>query len=194
MRLSFFRGRTFGQKANPVFQGGEDFHLNACVGLNGGLPDFERMGSGFLEVAKRLAESLCQDSFGVDTMVWLHYGLGTTTSQVVDVLNGHLQVRLGLRLHAIQNGSPGRRELHPLQKSRKTTAPLLGPTSHLVDHVRQREPLQVQPQRFQHARHDRLPPAPAALPTLPGPHDRGPGARGANRLWPQDHRGHRLIA
>jgi transposase len=49
------------------------------------------------QVEPKVPDALPNSTFGhrVTTLTtWLHYGLGTTTSQIVDVLNGHLQMKV----------------------------------------------------------------------------------------------------
>ncbi|NWJ40810.1 MAG: hypothetical protein HXX12_07545 [Geothrix sp.] len=57
-------------KTNDLFSVGSNYHLNACVGTNGGPYDFRDYAHGYFLAGKRLLESLRQDYSYVDTLVY----------------------------------------------------------------------------------------------------------------------------
>lgn len=58
------------QKKNPLFTNGPNFHLNACVGDNGGPYDMADYGFGFFEGGKAVIEACKAGHFAVDVLVY----------------------------------------------------------------------------------------------------------------------------
>lgn len=61
---------SFGGKHNNLFRPGPNWHLNACVGRNGGRADYLRYATGYFEFAKRGMASLQDDPLEVDLVVY----------------------------------------------------------------------------------------------------------------------------
>jgi hypothetical protein len=59
-----------GPKHNSLFRPGPNFHLNACVGRNGGPADFHRYAFGYFEAGERLVKSLQEDHASVDLLIY----------------------------------------------------------------------------------------------------------------------------
>jgi hypothetical protein len=61
----------YGRKQNDLFAPGPNIRLNACVGWNGGPPDFSRYSAGYFLAGQRLVESVESDSMRcVDLLVY----------------------------------------------------------------------------------------------------------------------------
>lgn len=58
------------QKKNALFTNGPDFHLNACVGDNGGPYDMADYGYGFFEGGKAVIDACKSGHFAVDVLVY----------------------------------------------------------------------------------------------------------------------------
>jgi hypothetical protein len=58
------------QKKNPLFTNGRNYHLNACVGDNGGPYDMADYGHGFFEGGQAVIDACKSGNFAVDVLVY----------------------------------------------------------------------------------------------------------------------------
>jgi len=72
-----------------IFTRGKNFHLNACVGDNGGPHTFFHYALGYYEAAKQVAENIMIDDYHVDTKV---YPLLFLYRQYVELIIKHLLI------------------------------------------------------------------------------------------------------
>lgn len=77
----------FGSRHNSLFSPGPDFHLNACVGRNGGPAGLTRYAKGYFEAGARLVKSLQEDPIEVD---WLVYPLVMVYRHGIETALKHL--------------------------------------------------------------------------------------------------------
>lgn len=68
MKKRPYPGRPY--KQNDLFTGGEDIHLNACVGKNGGPYGLDAYALGYFKGAMRVVDSLIEDSSLVDVVIY----------------------------------------------------------------------------------------------------------------------------
>lgn len=61
-------GHTYRQ--NDLFRGGPEWHLNACVGRNGGPYDLRAYSEGYFIAARRLADGLVDDRSRIDLVIY----------------------------------------------------------------------------------------------------------------------------
>lgn len=62
------RNKTSNQ--NDLFRKGEDFHLNACVGKNGGPYYYDDYSIGYFEAGERLFQSILNDNSLIDVLIY----------------------------------------------------------------------------------------------------------------------------
>lgn len=84
------------QPANPLFTNGENFHMNACVGDNGGPYDFFAYGRGFFEGGHAIVRAAQENVAPVDYLVYpaafsYRHGIELLLKQLVVSLNAILE-------------------------------------------------------------------------------------------------------
>jgi hypothetical protein len=95
---------TVDQPSNPLFTNGDNMHMNACVGDNGGPYELFDYGKGFFEGGHAIVVAAAGNVAPVDWLVYpaafaYRHGIELLLKQLVLTLNVILESRDGFRKH-----------------------------------------------------------------------------------------------